>query len=220
MSDKPRIAEAERRFEHIAGVPFGELLDAATLDGLSVDKGGGGRAIERLLGVTSGNAALDFADGELKTFRADPDGYPVETIALNGMSDLDPLLAAPPYAASPIHPKLRRAMFVGVWRGGSDPAAWRVVTAFRLDARPGTEWYRRLEASYEQVVRGLRERLLGGLEFATVSGELLQLRVRDSRPYTPIHSVRLGRQVSDKRVGFYLRKRMIRECVDQARACS
>lgn len=216
---KTTLADAERRFLEVAGVPFSELIDEATLGRMHRNKGGSGHAIERLLGVDAGNAALDFADGELKTFRADPDGYPMETVAVTRHQDIDPFLAGRAFPATRLYKKLRRALFVGVWRGSDEPGDWRVTFAFRLDARPGTEWFTRLNANYDAVIRQLRARILSGGTFATVSADLLQMRVRDHRPYTPIMSRRLGRLVSDKGVGFYLQRRMLAECVDQARAC-
>lgn len=217
--DRPTLAQAERRFEELAGVPFARLLDERTLGRMQRNKGGSGHAIERLLGVPGGSAALDCADGELKTYRCDVDGFPVETVAVTRTTDVDVLLARRPFAATRLYRKLRRSLFLGVWKESDDPGEWRVAIAFRLDARPGTDWYDRLERSYDHVIEQLRRRLLDGGEFATVSAELLQMRVRDSRPYTPLRSRRLGRRVCDKGVGFYLQRAMIAECVAEARAC-
>lgn len=219
MTDRlPTLAEVEARYLALAGRRFADVLDASTLRTFQTDKGGSGRALEQLLGVPSGPRRRDLADGELKTFRCDADGFPLETVAITQISSIDGLLDLPPFAATAAYTKLRRVFFVGVWRPSRDPSSWRVPIAFRFEARAGSEWYERLDASYRVVLRKLLTRLAAGHGFATVSGPLLQMRVRDSRPYTPVFSERLGREVSNKRLGFYLTRRMLAECVTEARS--
>ncbi len=215
---KTTLEAAESRFLELAGRSFADLVDEAALRRIPANKGGAGQLIETLLGVQSGPQKLDFVDGELKTYHCDPDGFPIETIAICRADDIDDMLMLPPFASSRAYAKLRRVLFVGVWRPDSDPGAWRIPIAFRLDARPGTEWFSRLEASYQTVLKQLHKRLVDGDNFTTMNGPLLQMRVRDSRPYSPVFSRRLNREVSNKRLGFYLKKRFITECVTEARA--
>ena len=215
----PTFQQAEARFIGLVGVPLGALVAPGVLAEMRRDKGGSGRAIERLLGVSPSSNLLDFDDGELKTFHSDRDGFPLETVAVTRVQRVDPILGGRPFAATRLYKKLRRVLFVGVFRPDKDPGTWVVSAAFRFEGRAGTEWYERLERSYHDVTGQLRHRLIAGEDFATLSGSLLQMRVRDSRPYTPVYSERLGRQISNKGIGFYLRREMIAECVEEARAC-
>ena len=182
-------------------------------------KGTGGRALERLLGVVGDTRALDFRDGELKTLNCDRDGFPLESVAVTRVSNIDPLLERRPFAATRLYEKLRRVLMLGIWRGSEDPATWRIAMVIRFEGRAGTEWYERLDAAYEDVGAQLRALLGSGADFRTVSSAILQMRVRDSRPYRPMVSRRLGRQVSDKGVGWYLRPAMLSELVEQTLAC-
>ncbi len=40
----------------------------------------------------------------------------------------------------------------------------------------------------------------------TSSGEFIQIRTKDSKPYSPIHSEKYGRYVSNKNFAFYFKK--------------
>ena len=40
----------------------------------------------------------------------------------------------------------------------------------------------------------------------TVNGKFIQIRTKDSKPYTPIYSQKYGRVISDKNRAFYFKK--------------
>ena len=40
----------------------------------------------------------------------------------------------------------------------------------------------------------------------TVNGRFIQIRTKDSKPYTPIYSQKYGRIISDKNRAFYFKK--------------
>ena len=65
---------------------FKQLLAPAQLESFkeraSRDKGFSGKLVENLLGIAPSNNENDFVDGELKTFKADIEGVPKETICL------------------------------------------------------------------------------------------------------------------------------------------
>ena len=53
---------------------------------MKINKGGVGQFIEKLIGLKNTNALTDFADGELKTNKADKDGAPLETMFISQIS--------------------------------------------------------------------------------------------------------------------------------------
>lgn len=79
-------------FEENAGKTLGELkLEYQTrfpgfTSEMRINKGGVGQFIEKLIGLNNTNALTDFADGELKTNKADTDGAPLETMFISQIS--------------------------------------------------------------------------------------------------------------------------------------
>ncbi len=216
----PTVQQARDALDDLAGIPFGELLSADVLDGLRRNKGGSGQAIERLLGVPVDAARCDLADGELKTVRCDRDGYPLESVAVLQVGRwIDDLLGLPRFDATPLADKLRHVLLAGICKDADDPATWRVALVLDLDAGPGTELRRRYEQSYQRLAVLLLRRFVDGGMFSTLNAPCLQMRVRDHRPYSPLYSDRFARIVSDKNIGFYLRRDFVAACVDEAIAC-
>lgn len=219
-ANRPSVSDVWQRLDAIAGQPFASLLDADELAAIpSGSKGGSGIAIERLLGVPSGSERLDLADGELKSFRCDRDGDPLESVAVCQIgARIDDWLALPRFDDTPVFEKLARVVLFGVCKESATPADWCVVLAIDLDARPGRYWFAELEESYRRVMAAWMRDLAAGAPFRTVTDTALQLRVRDSRPYTPVWSERLGREVADKNIGFYLTRAFVRRLVQEALA--
>lgn len=209
------VAEAEARLASLVGCRFAGLLEPLTLEAMTINKGGAGRAIERLIGIAAGASGRDFDDGELKTFRSDADGFPLESVAVLQFGPrFDEYLACPRFPSTSLYRRLSRLLMVGVFKDGP-PAGWRVQTVFRIDAQPGAEWYARLEASYRTVLRELLDRLRAGELISTVTAEHLQIRVHDARPYRPVESARLGRRVASKQLGFYLMRSAVAQMVEE-----
>lgn len=186
---------------------------------MEVNKGGAGQAIERLLGVASGGRGRDFSDGELKTFRCDVDGYPLESVGLLQFgARFDDLMDCEPFELTALYHKLQRLLLMGVYKDG--PAKdWRVTSAMRVVTTPESDWFTALERSYRDVLKRVLIELTAGRELSTITAEFLQIRVHDSRPYRPVFSVRLQRQVANKQLGFYFPRSTVIRLVDEYRAC-
>ncbi len=215
-ADRPTFEEMRRRLSDVTGVPFGELLPRETLEGMRLNKGGAGAAVEALLGVKAGTRLTDFVDGELKTYRADRDGLPKESVAVLQLGpDIDRYMELPQFVETPLYRKIRRTALLGVYRDTVDPAEWQVVFTTELNATPGAYWHEQLERSYIDLLRQLLNWLHFGGDFHTINAEHLQIRVRDSRPYTPLFSARLGRRLCDKKLGFYFRRDFVRGLVEE-----
>jgi DNA mismatch repair protein MutH len=208
------IAEAQLRLAELVGCRFGELLPSTVIGAMRVNKGGAGRAIEWLLGMPS-VSGRDFEDGELKSYRSDPDGFPHESIAVLQFGPrFDEFLACPRFETTSLYQRLARLLLVGIYKDG-DPAEWRVQAVFRLDLPVGSEWYARVETSYRRVISELLDKLRTGERISTVTAPHLQIRVHDARPYRPVFSARLGREVANKQLGFYLPRRAVAEMVEE-----
>lgn len=209
------VSAAMARLAPLVGCRFGTLLDPLTLAAMTVNKGGTGRSVERLIGMKAGASGRDFVDGELKTYRSDADGFPNESVAVLQFGPrFDEYLSCPPFATTSLHRRLSRLLMVGVFKDGP-PADWRIQTVFRVESEPGTEWFARLDSSYRSILRELLERVRAGTLISTISAQHLQIRVHDARPYRPVESARLGRRVASKQLGFYLMRSAVAEMVDE-----
>ena len=167
-----------------------------------------------------GRRLLDFEDGELKTFRCLSDGDPCETIAIHQIgAEIDELLRLPAYENTSIYRKLRRLLLVGIWKEADDPARWKIAAILPVVTEEGSFWFPFLRSSYQDLMKQLVDRVNDGLGFETINAAYMQIRVRDSRPYTPLWSELAQRYIADKKIGFYLQRRFIRECLEEAVAC-
>ncbi len=186
---------------------------------MDVNKGGAGQAVERLLGVASGGRGRDFSDGELKTFRCDVDGYPLESVGLLQFgARFDRLLDCEPFEKTALYHKLSRLLLVGICKDG--PATdWQVTSAMRVVTSPESDWFSPIERSYRNILKRVLEELSQGHELSTITAECLQIRVHDSRPYRPVFSERLQRQVANKQLGYYFPRSTVIRMVDEYRAC-
>ncbi|MFT6398105.1 MAG: DNA mismatch repair protein MutH [Bradymonadia bacterium] len=215
----PSLAEAHANSAGLVGCRFGELFPSAVIGAMQVNKGGAGQAIERLLGVASGGRGRDFRDGELKTFRCDVDGYPIESIGLLQFgARFDKLLDCEPFEETALFHKLQSLLMLGVYKDG--PAAqWKVTSAMRVVTSAESDWFAPIERSYREVVKRVLVELSAGRELSTITEDCLQIRVHDSRPYRPVFSERLQRQVANKQLGFYFPRATVIRMVDEYLTC-
>ena len=208
------ISDAAKRLAELVGCPFDQLLSTTVIEAMTVNKGGSGRAVEHLLGMRSGGGR-DFADGELKTFRSDADGFPHESVAILQFGPrFDEFLACPRFDTTSLYRRLSRLLLVGIYKDGA-PGSWRIQAVFRLDLPPESEWFARVEKSYREVLRRLFDSLRRGDLISTISAQYLQIRVHDAKPYRPVFSTRLQREVSNKQLGFYLPRAAVVEMVHE-----
>lgn len=69
-----------------------------------------------------------------------------------------------------------------------------------------------LEADYYNICDQLNQQLSesSSATLHTVSGEFIQIRTKDSKPYHPIYSGIYGREISDKNRAFYFKKEFMK----------
>ena len=70
------------------------------------------------------------------------------------------------------------------------------------------ELAQQLEADYYNICDQLNQQLSESSRATlhTASGEFIQIRTKDSKPYHPIYSNIYGREISDKNRAFYFKK--------------
>lgn len=202
-----KVAEVLPRLDRVVGKPFGELLAEYQLDGIIVAKGRTGKLLERMVGLRPGTHLTDFEDGELKTNKARPDGYPLETMFISQISArVDELFERAPFAESWVYRKIRRIVYLPVVKQGP-PEDWYFLRYYDVRIDPRGRLYDQIESDYyaicDRMTHDVEE---GDGKLHTSSGLFMQIRTKDAKPYNPIYSHTYGRHVSNKNFAFYFKK--------------
>lgn len=212
-------------FEENAGKKLGELkLEYQTrfpgfTSEMRINKGGVGQFIEKLIGLNNTNALTDFADGELKTNKADTNGAPLETMFISQISsNFDQLISDQiSFEDSWIYQKIKNLLYVPICKVGNDPDQWYIQSAYHVQINEGGELFRQLADDFTQI----KSQLLSDINsengyIHTSSGVFIQIRSKDSKSYSPIFSAQYD-QISNKNHAFYFKKEFMREVREMAR---
>jgi DNA mismatch repair protein MutH len=211
------VSEVLPALESIAGKRFGEFMPpgrlAALRGGGNINKGMVGQVLEQVLGVGNSSRTLDLADGELKTHKSTPAGVPMETVAVTMVSTIiDELFDHRPFDQTRVYKKLNRTIFVPAYRDRSaNPEDWMFLRPVFVDL-DDPAWFvvkERLHRDYDSICLHTQTCFSAGdkmLHGTPAPNRVLQIRTKDSAPYSPIYSARAGRYVSNKNYAFYLTK--------------
>ena len=186
---------------------------------MKINKGEVGQFIKKLIGLKNTNALTDFADGELKSNKADKDGAPLETMFISQISsNFDQLISDQiSFEDSWIYQKIKNLLYVPICKVGNDPDQWYIQSAYHVQINEGGELFRQLADDFTQI----KSQLLSDINsengyIHTSSGVFIQIRSKDSKPYSPIFSAQYD-QISNKNHAFYFKKEFMREVREMAR---
>ncbi|WP_201544527.1 hypothetical protein [Psychrobacter sp. H7-1] len=210
-----KIEEAFKVLPKFYNIKFGDLKNhemlAEPIDLASIkkNKGFAGQFLERLLGLTLSNQIRDFDNGELKTNKSYPDGKPMETMAITQVGrQFDELFYSDKkFHETHLYQKIESILYVPAVKGNKEEE-WYFLPAYYLDLRDNGSLKNILDNDFELIkekVHNLMNDTEDGM-LHTVSGQYIQIRTKDSKPYHPIYSQYLGRNVSNKGFAFYFKK--------------
>jgi len=212
-----KLEKAKQKLDQLVGIPFNELFSPADLQTIILNKGKTGQLLELALGLHLSNTNLDFENGELKTNKCDRDGTPLETVFITQVAGMiDDLLQRRPFEQTHLYSKIHNLLYVPVFKGRGDsvsPANWMFLQPIHVDlestrfAQLNTLWAQDYDSICIQLINQI-EKGSGGM-IHTVSGTHLQIRTKDSKPYTPIYSQKYKRIISDKNRAFYFQKQFV-----------
>jgi DNA mismatch repair protein MutH len=209
-----KLIDAIPTLEAIEFKSFREFMSETVLESIIVNKGKAGQVLEILIGLNNGSYKLDFEDGELKTNKCDSKGFPQETIFITQVKGIiDELINERPFAQSRIYEKINNLLYVPVCKDSEDPGDWFFLPHIHVDLN--TYEFRlvrkQLEIDYYSICTTIRNQLNSHprAEIHTTSGELIQIRTKDAKPYKPIYSRIYGRYVSNKDFAFYFKKEFV-----------
>lgn len=211
-----KLYEAKNQIDNFAYIPLKDLVPSISQD-IKLNKSGTGQLLERIIGLKLSNTTLDFEDGELKTNKCDRFGNPLETMFITQTASiLDELLSYKNFYQSKLFTKLQHLLYVPISKEGSQ-SDWMFLSCIEIDLTKPMyhDLCIQLEADYYSICDQFNKMLQISPTsmLHTASGEFLQIRTKDSKPYHPIYSKIYRREVSDKNRAFYFKKEFMRYIV-------
>ena len=214
-----KLIEAQSRIEKIAYIPYKEYLSPEQVQDamIKINKGKTGQLLELTIGLNLSNTTLDFEDGELKTNKCDRTGKPLETMFITQTASIiDELLSRRRFQDTKLYKKFQRLLYVPISKDGG-PADWMYLAPIQVDLSLPKyyELAQQLEADYYNICEQLNQQLSESnrATLHTASGEFIQIRTKDSKPYHPIYSNIYEREISDKNRAFYFKKEFMKYIV-------
>lgn len=214
-----KLIEAQARIEKLAYIPFKKYLSPTQVQDamMKINKGKTGQLLELTIGLNLSNTTLDFEDGELKTNKCDRTGKPLETMFITQTASIiDELLAKHTFEDTKLYKKIQRLLYVPISKDGS-PADWMYLQPIQVDLSlpKYADLAAQLEADYYYICDQFNTQLSESSRATlhTASGEFIQIRTKDSKPYHPIFSSIYGREISDKNRAFYFKKKFMKYIV-------
>lgn len=204
-----KLEEAIPKIEKIIGKKFKDLYTIDELRDIKIAKGNTGKLLEKIIGLPAGNTLRDFENGELKTNKCDETGNPLETMFISQISNrFDELLNENlEFKDSWIYKKIQRLLYVPVVKTDNDPDNWYFLKTVFVDITKDEHLYQQLKLDFETIKNKIRTDVNIKDKFIhTSSGEYIQIRTKDAKPYNPIFSDKLNREVSNKNFAFYFKK--------------
>ncbi len=208
-----KLAEANKKINEIANIPFKELFTPAQIANIRINKGKTGQLLELALGMQLSNRNMDFEDGELKTNKCDKNGKSLETVFITQISSIiDDLIDEKTFEKTHLYKKISNILYVPVCKDG-DEEDWFFFPSIHIDlSQP--KFAHLLDIwrnDYYSICKQLKVHIQTSRDgfIHTSNGQHIQIRSKDSQPYSPIYSNRYGRYISNKNHAFYFKKELM-----------
>ena len=201
------VEEALGLISGIANMPLRDL-------GLSsvdvVNKGATGQWLELAIGLTNNSWLKDLTDGEIKTTKFEG-SHPAETVAVTQLKHLLPEIdRGVRWPTSKLAMKLEQMILVPIHKDSDNPLDWHFDVPIHVGSSSHSGTYQGLREDADALYRHIQLVMAAG-ELHTANGpnNLIQIRTKASKPYSPI--VWNGREIANKGFAFYLTKKFVLE---------
>lgn len=201
-----KLEDSIPKLEKIEGIPFETLMKK--IPNLIIDKGKTGKILELLIGLPPSNKLRDFEDGELKTNKADQNGKPLETMFIMQISkNFDRIISSESFRNSRLYKKIKKGIYVPVCKIGP-VENWYFHHYLSWDLKKDLNLFKILDKDYNKIREKIKVDLKNSSDrfIHTSSGDFIQIRTKDAKPYNPIYSNTIKRHVSNKNFAFYFKK--------------
>lgn len=206
-----KLIDAQERIERLAYRPFKQYLSPSQIQDamMKINKGKTGQLLELTIGLNLSNTTLDFEDGELKTNKCNRSGQPTQTMFITQTASIiDELLSSKPFKNSKLYEKINRMLYVRISKDGP-PSEWMFLPPIQVDLSSAkySALAVQLETDYYDICNELNKQLCvsPNAMLHTANGKFIQIRTKDSIPYSPIYSQLYNRIISDKNRAFYFK---------------
>lgn len=203
-----KLKEALPFIEKVLGKKFDLVFDPKLIQDLRTNKGNVGQLLEQLIGLGNSSRRLDFEDGELKTNKSHIDGKPRETMFITQISTIiDELLVKKPFKDTQLYKKIKNLLYVPVCKDGAE-GSWLFLPYCHVNLDQDNDLFQQLQNDYYSIVDQLNTHIKTSKDgfIHTSNGKFIQIRSKDSKPYSPIYSNRYRKYVSNKNHAFYFKK--------------
>lgn len=209
-----KLKEALNSIEELKGRRFEEIFTESQLNDIIKNKGKSGQILELAIGLKNTNVDLDFEDGELKTNKCNSDGKPLETMFITQISGMiDELLEQKPFEETKLFKKISNLLYVPISKDGN-PKDWFILDAININLKEDKlkEIKIQLEKDYYSICNQLKNHIETSKDgfIHTSNGVYIQIRSKDSKPYSPIYSHTYGKEISNKNHAFYFKKEFMK----------
>lgn len=123
-------------------------------------------------------------------------------------SIIDELLSSKPFKNSKLYEKINRMLYVRISKDGP-PSEWMFLPPIQVDLSSAkySALAVQLETDYYDICNELNKQLCvsPNAMLHTANGKFIQIRTKDSIPYSPIYSQLYNRIISDKNRAFYFK---------------
>lgn len=204
-----KLLTGYHKINSIVEKPFSTILEEYNIKDIKLNKGLAGILLERLIGLNQKNNLTDFIDGELKTNKVNKDAKPLETLCIGKIScEAQAISQGLEFEQSRLFKKLEHLLYVPVVKESLDPLEWYFLSPSITNLRKNKKLYNLIRNDFYLISKSIQNNLKVGKSISPCQGELIQIRTKDSKPYSPI-SIN-GVEVSDKNYAFYGKKSLIK----------
>ena len=206
-----KLNEALSILKKTCNIKFSKLFNDLPSD-LIINKGNVGQLLLKYIGLRLDSNLRDFDDGELKTNKSDQYGFPLETMFITQISkNFDDFLSDKCFATTNVYLKISNLVYLSVCKENKNSDEWFFVNCYHVNLDTDKKLYLKLKDDYNSIKNQINRHLqTNDKQIHTSSGNFLQIRSKDSKPYHPIFSSSLDRYVSNKNHAFYFKKEFMR----------
>lgn len=203
--------EALTILQQVPNKPIGQIFSNQDLSDVISNKGRTGQLLETIiLKLKLSNTHLDFSDGELKTNKCHSDGKPAETLAVCQIASMFDDMITDNYDCTNnrIIEKMSNMIYMGIDKDDVNPVNWKFFSPQLITKgnKKYDAWFKQVYNDLQDICHHMRVKCDAGQKICSTRGprHYIQIRPKDSVPYSPIYSTTYGRFVSDKNFAIYI----------------
>lgn len=206
------IEQIKTLLNPLIGIPFANIFTPSEMAYIIKSKGRGTSIIELLLSrnyqqITYNNELFNF---DISIIKCNNLGHILETIPICQISSIiDYWLYSQDFYSSNLFINLRNRLFIPICKEGS-PYEWYMFPLIHLNYNNSNCYkiFSQFELDYINIRNQLNDFIHNSNDgmIQTCNGRFIQIRSKDSIPYSPLYSTVYNRYISNKNHAVYLKK--------------